>query len=107
MLYAHCGMSMICIAKIFKIIDVAVLKWIRAFSDAIFMPTQAAKVIQIDEICTFVTDKWTCFFRLLPEDRHFFGHWVAVMMPASKSLFKKSITENAPLQPTSGPVSLG
>ncbi|MDZ5762807.1 hypothetical protein Cyrtocomes_01202 [Candidatus Cyrtobacter comes] len=38
------------IAKIFKVSDVAVLKWIRAFSDEISMPTEPAEVIQIDEI---------------------------------------------------------
>ena len=35
-------MSMLDIGKICKVSDVAVLKWIRAFSDAISMPTEPA-----------------------------------------------------------------
>ena len=101
MLYAHCGMSMLGIAKIFKVSDVAVLKWIRQFSDAISIPEEPAEVIQIDEMWHFVNGKKILYgsgevsmgYHVAFSD----GNWVAVMMPASKGLFKKSMMENAPL----------
>ena len=48
-MYAHCGLSMLGIAKLFKVSDVAVLKWIRKFSDQIILPEEKAKMIQIDD----------------------------------------------------------
>ena len=49
--------AMVGIAKIFKVSDVAVLKRIRAFSDAISMPAEPAEIIQIDEMWHVVNGK--------------------------------------------------
>ena len=50
-------MSMLGIAKLFKVSDVAILKGIRAFPDTTFLPTEPAEVIQIDEMWHFVNRK--------------------------------------------------
>lgn len=36
-------------------------------------------------ICNFVTDEWQGFFRLLPQDRHFFGKDLTIPIEATKS----------------------
>lgn len=132
-LYSHCGMSMLGIAKLFGVSAPAVLKWIRHFSDTITLPEQKAEIVQMDEMwhfvngkkntiwiwravdgvsrrsvgwrlgsrsdaclqplvqqiddgkCTFVTDEWGGFFRLLPEDRHFFGKDLTFPIEATNS----------------------
>lgn len=94
-------MSMRGIGRLLKVSDVAVLKWIRNFSDAISMPTEPAEVIQIDEMWHFVNGKKTLYGSgeplMVSRADLSDGNWVAVMMPASKGLFKKSMMENAPL----------
>jgi hypothetical protein len=93
LLYAHCGVSMLGIAKLFKVSDVAVLKWIRKASSEISLPKTAAEIVQIDEVWHFVNGKKTLYgsgaplmgYRVTLLD----GSWVIVAMPAFKSLFNK------------------
>jgi transposase-like protein len=61
LLYAHCGVSMLGIAKIFKVSDVAVLKWIRKTSSEISLPKQEAEIVQMDEVWHFVNGKKTLY----------------------------------------------
>lgn len=51
-LYAHCGVSMLGIAKLFNVSAVAVLKWVRKYADQIEEHPQNHKAehIQIDEM---------------------------------------------------------
>lgn len=58
-LYAHCGVSMLGIAKLLKVSAVAVLKWIKKYADEIEEPEEKNKseVIQIDEVWHFVNGK--------------------------------------------------
>ena len=64
-LYAHHGVSMMGIAKLFKVSTVAVLKWIRKASDNITasssFPAPRAEIIQVDEMWHFVNGKKTNF----------------------------------------------
>ena len=100
-LYAHCGLSMLGIAKLFKVSDVAVLKWIRKFSDNITLPTEQAEIVQIDEFWHFVNGKKNRYgsgeplmgCRVELSD----GNWVIVATPALKSLSKKLMMENVNL----------
>ena len=99
LLYAHCGVSMLGIAKLFKVSDVAVLKWIRKASSDISLPETDAQIVQIDELWHFVNGKKTLYgsgeplmgYRVTLWD----GSWVIVAMPAFKRLFKKLIPEHA------------
>jgi len=92
LLYAYCGVSMLGIARLFKVSDVAVLKWIRKASGDIALPKTAAEIVQIDELWHFVNGKKTLYgsgaplmgYRVTLLD----GSWVIVAMPAFKSLFK-------------------
>ena len=56
-LYAHCGVPMLGIAKLLKVSDVAVLKWIRKAASLISDPAQTekpkAQTVQIDETSAF------------------------------------------------------
>lgn len=100
-LYAHCGLSMLGIAKLFKVSNVAVLKWIRKFSDKIILPTEQVEIVQIDEFWHFVNGKKNrygsgeplmgCRVELLD------GNWVIVAMPALKSLSKQLTMVDASL----------
>lgn len=60
-LYAHCGVSMSGIAKLFKVSVVAVLKWIRAASNKIPPRPSSGdhEVVQVDEMWHFVNGKKT------------------------------------------------
>lgn len=62
-LYAHCGVSMLGIAKLFNVSAVAVLKWVRKYADQIEETTQSHKAehVQIDEVWHFVNGKKTKF----------------------------------------------
>ena len=64
-LYAHHGVSMMGIAKLFKVSTVAVLKWIRKASDNIAASSNpyahSAETIQVDEMWHFVNGKKTKF----------------------------------------------
>ncbi len=63
-LYAHHGVPMAGVARLFKVTTVAVLKWIRKASDKIAMePSSASKatLIQVDEMWHFVNGKKTKF----------------------------------------------
>lgn len=62
-LYAHCGVSMLGIAKLFNVSAVAVLKWIRKYADHIEETEQSHKAehVQIDEVWHFVNGKKTKF----------------------------------------------
>ena len=61
-LYAHCGVSMSGIAKLFKVSAVAVLKWIKQSADNVELPqNKIAKIVQIDEMWHFVNGKKTKF----------------------------------------------
>ena len=59
LLYAHCGVSMLGIAKLFKVSDVAVLKWIRASAlEAQPLNSVASSdIVMIDEVWHFVKRK--------------------------------------------------
>ena len=57
LLYAHCGVSMLGIAKLFKVSDMAVLKWIRKASHEVSLSKTAAEIVQIDELWHFVNGK--------------------------------------------------
>ena len=63
LLYGLCGVSMTKIAKLFKVSDVAVLKWIRAEADKIADLKQHAEsgIVMIDEMWHFVSGKKTKF----------------------------------------------
>lgn len=58
-LYAHCGMSMGNIAKMFRVSTVAVLKWVRKYESTITSQTRPNKadIIMIDEMWHFVNGK--------------------------------------------------
>ena len=59
-LYAHCGVPMLGIAKLFKVSVVAVLKWIRKYADTLEQPQgKKAEIVQIDELWHFVNGKKT------------------------------------------------
>ena len=66
-LYAHHGVSMMGIAKLFKVSTVAVLKWIRQASDKIAPSLSSsstgsqAEIIQVDEMWHFINGKKTKF----------------------------------------------
>ena len=64
-LYAHFGVSMRGIARLCKVSTVAVLKWIRAYSDKISASEKAEtgpyEVVQVDEMWHFVNGKKTKF----------------------------------------------
>ncbi len=64
-LYAHHGVPMMGIAKLFKVSTVAVLKWVRKASDKVATlsdPTPPkAEIIQVDEMWHFVNGKKTKF----------------------------------------------
>lgn len=62
-LYAHCGVSMLGIAKLFQVSAVAVLKWIRQYADTLSESKEMHKadVVQIDEMWHFVNGKKTKF----------------------------------------------
>ena len=61
-LYAYCGMSMGNIARLTRVSTVAVMKWIRAASEAVEAPkTGPAEVVMIDEMWHFVNGKKTKF----------------------------------------------
>lgn len=62
LLYAHFGVSMSGVARIFKVSVQSVAKWIKAASDAIPTPkTTTAEVVQVDEMWHFVNGKKTKF----------------------------------------------
>ncbi len=81
------------IAKIFKVSTVAVLKWIRQFSDTIELPEQQAEIVQMDALWHFVNGKKTLFrsgeplmgYRVALSD----GDWVVVAMPAFGRLLSR------------------
>lgn len=57
-LYAHCGVPMLGIAKLFKVSAVAVLKWVRSYAQNIELPQEGkAELVQIDELWHFVNGK--------------------------------------------------
>ena len=60
-LYAHHGVSMMGISKLFKVSVVTVLKWIRKASDTLPSSSDAhtpkADIIQVDEVWHFVNGK--------------------------------------------------
>ena len=62
-LYAHCGVSMLGISKLFNVSAVAVLKWIKKYADEIeeCPKTHKAEHVQIDEMWHFVNGKKTKF----------------------------------------------
>jgi transposase len=61
-LYAHFGVSMRGISKIFKVSTQAVLKWMRAASECIQEPKKsAAEIVHVDEMWHFVNGKKTKF----------------------------------------------
>lgn len=64
-LYAHCGLSLSGIAKIFKVSVPAVLKWVRQAAAKIkepVAPTETTtKLVQVDEMWHFVNGKKTKF----------------------------------------------
>lgn len=92
-LYAHCGVSMLGIAKLLKVSDVAVLKWIRKFSDHISFSQEKTEVVQIDEMWHFVNGKKTLYGSGEPLTGYRVelssGNWAIVAMPALKSLSQK------------------
>jgi transposase len=63
LLYAHCGVSMLGIAKLFNVSAVAVLKWIRKYGDHIKESGEnhTAEHVQVDEMWHFVNGKKTKF----------------------------------------------
>ena len=62
LLYAHFGVSMSGIARLFKVSVQAVAKWIKAASDAILDDeTPSTKIVQVDEMWHFVNGKKTKF----------------------------------------------
>ena len=61
-LYAHCGVSMGNIAKLFKVSTVAALKWIRKAAGTIETPpAEKAEIVMVDEFWHFVNGKKTKF----------------------------------------------
>lgn len=61
-LYAHHGVPMMGVAKLFKVSAVAVLKWIRQASDKLeAVSSPKATLIQVDEMWHFVNGKKTKF----------------------------------------------
>ena len=100
-LYSHCGVSMLGIAKILKVSDVAVLKWIRKFSSNISLPQESAKIVQIDEMWHFVNGKKTLFGSAEPlmgcHVKLSDGNWVLVLTPILANLLKKLMIKNANL----------
>jgi transposase len=61
-LYAHFGVSMSGVARLCKVSVQAVVKWIRAASDAIQTSEIAhSEVVQVDEMWHFVNGKKTKF----------------------------------------------
>jgi insertion element IS1 protein InsB len=133
LLYAHLGLSMRGISKLFKVSTQAVLKWIRAASECTEGPIRSsAEIVHVDEMwhfvnektkiwiwravcgvsrrslgwqlgnrsdaslkelihrvdnnsCIFVIDEWDGFFRCLPENRHFFGKDLTVLIEQTNS----------------------
>lgn len=85
-LYAHCGVPMLGIAKLFKVSDVAVLKWIRKAASLIPDPGETekpkAQTVQVDEMWHFVNGKKTLYGSGEPLMGYhvelFPGHWVLV-----------------------------
>lgn len=62
-LYSHCGVSMLGIAKLLKVSAVAVLKWIKKSADSIpeLETNHRAEIVQIDEVWHFVNGKKTLY----------------------------------------------
>lgn len=59
-LYAHCGVSMGNIAKLFKVSTVAALKWIRKAAGTVeTSPVEKAEIVMVDEFWHFVNGKKT------------------------------------------------
>lgn len=109
-LYAHGGVSMIQIARMFKVIVSAVLRWIKKAPEhmKVSSPSQST-VVQMDEMwhfvigdrsdrslralltkmdngtCDFVTDEWEGYFRCLPESRYFLGKDLTFPIESKKS----------------------
>ncbi len=82
-LYAHCGVPMLGIAKIFKVSAVAVLKWVRSYAHSIVLPTESkAELVQIDELWHFVNGKKTLYGSGVPLTGYRVelspGNWVIV-----------------------------
>lgn len=61
-LYAHCGVSMGNIAKLFKVSTVAAFKWIRNAAQSFEVPpAEKAEIVMVDEFRHFVNGKKTKF----------------------------------------------
>ena len=92
-LYAHFDVSMRGIALLSKVSTVAVLKWVRAYSDKISqtekIETHPPEIIQVDEMWHFVNGKKTRYGsgeQLMGYHVNLLdGNWALVVMPVVRN----------------------